>query len=89
MARPTNKWSSIMNSIRTESTEIRAMTGDEIDGVAGGTMAHTVLRTVGTVVTALGDALGDLVRPKFPIKLDLSGSLKAGEQLGRGAKGPQ
>jgi hypothetical protein len=78
-----------MNTIRTELAEIRELTGNEIDGVAGGSVVTTVTRAIGSVANAIGDALGDLVSPKFPIQIDLSGAAKAGGQIGRGGKGPK
>jgi hypothetical protein len=78
-----------MNTIRTESTEIRELTGNEIDGIAGGSVVTTVTHAIGSVANAIGDALGELVGSKFPIQIDLSGAAKAGGQIGRGSKGPK
>ena len=79
-----------MNTMRdVEMNQLRDLTADEIETVAGGSVVGSVSRAIGQVAGAIGDALGSLVGSSFPIKVDLSGAAKAGAAIGKGAKGPQ
>jgi hypothetical protein len=68
-------------------SDLRPLSSQELDSVAGGMIFHDFARAVGRVAVALVDAIGDLGgKPSFPITFDAGAVLKAGQGIVRAGK---
>jgi hypothetical protein len=76
------QWRDRMNT-NEHACEIQLLGDLQLDEVTGGSIISTVVQGAAAAARGIGNLLGTIVTPTFPIDGGLKGAVKAGPQIGK------